>query len=312
MLLSRIFLSVSLSLLLVTVSSTAFAQNPTQVNWKTRPAKEIAPGYLIRIRCDEDEKLNGDFRVAFDGTVALPYGVLLDTAGLEVRDFNSRLTQEYRRFFKTAPSIQVAVVEKKYWVDVRGLVQKAGKYLVGSESSLDEIIAKAGALRTGEGPTAEFVKIDQLGTSATLKLSDYYRGVADALIPQWQGGEIVFFQSEGIAGSPVTPVTESNIQLLGQVSAPGEYRIKPGADFLYYLIKAGGPADGANLEHIEVIRIENAKRKSISFSLEDIEDLPDIRSGDIVMVHPYREQRSIMNFTSIISAITSIALLFLV
>jgi protein involved in polysaccharide export with SLBB domain len=312
MLLRRLFTISFLVFAFLIIAAPVSAQGPSSVNWQSRPAKELAPGYLLRIRSVDDKDLNGEFRIDFDGSVTLPYGVRVDTTGMTLTDLQSRLIGEYRQYFKTTPSLDISVGEKRYWVDVRGLVQNAGKYLVSEKSSLDEIIAKAGALRTGEGQQAEFVKIEQLGVNATLKLSDYYRGLADEIIPQWQGGEIIFFQSEGIAGVPVSPIAEGTIQLLGQVTVPGEYRVKPGADFLYYMVKAGGPTDRADTDKIEIIRIVDGKRTNIEFELEDVRNLPQIESGDVVLVHAYRESRGIVNFTSILTAITSVALLFLI
>lgn len=302
------FLTVAFSLFATPLS----AQGPSTVNWQSRPSNELAPGYLVRLRSVDDKDLNGEFRIDFDGSLSLPYGVRVDTTGMTLTDLQSRLIGEYRQYFKTTPSLQVSVGEKRYWVDVRGLVQEAGKYLVSEKSSLDEIIAKAGALRTGEGPQAEFVKIEQLGVSATLKLSDYYRGLADEIIPEWQGGEIIFFQSEGIAGVPVSPVAEDTIQLLGQVTVPGEYRLKPGSDFLYYLVKAGGPTDRSDTENIEIIRIVDGERKAIQFELGDVKNMPQLEGGDVVFLHAYREERTILNLTSVVTAITSIVLLFIV
>lgn len=290
------------------------AQQYEPINWSNRDASEVAPGYLVALSSVDDKELNGEFRVDFDGILSLPYSVRVDTAGMDLDDLQSALVEEYSQYFQSDPKLALKVAEKKYWVDVRGLVQKAGKYLVSEKSSLDEIISKAGALRSDEGPKAHYVKIEKLGKAATIKLSDYYRGVTDELIPSWQGGEVLFFQSDGLAGTPVSAVGDENLQLLGQVTTPGEYRVRPGTDFLYYLVKAGGPNERADLENIEIIRVNAQKgtRESIVFALDDVNAIPKLQGGDIVMIHPHREERGIINFASIITAITSVALLFLV
>ncbi len=312
-LLSKIGLLSSCMILGLMVNSSAgFAAPDSAIKWNSRGANDIAPGFLVRLSSTEDHDINGEFRIDFNGRLVLPYGVTMETTGKTEDQLRSTILSSYQKFFRSAPNIQVSIAEKKYWVDVRGLVDKAGQYLVSRNSSLDEIISKAGALRTNTETKVKYVKIEQLGVSALINLDDYYRGTAAGNIPQWQGGDIIFFQSQGETKQPAQTVSDASVQILGQVVNPGEYRVKSGADFLYYLVQAGGPNDRSDMSKIEIIRIVNGKKEVLPFKLEDTTNLPEILGGDVVIVHNYQEDRGIMNFTSIVTAITSIALLFLV
>ena len=115
-----------------------------------RPRNQIAPGFEIKVTNLEDENLNGKYRVDFDGVVKLPYDVRIQTTGLTKAKLQERVAAAYRGFYKSDPGIEVRIVEKKYWVEVRGLVDKPGKYLVRQKTSLDELIGMADGLQKGK------------------------------------------------------------------------------------------------------------------------------------------------------------------
>src|SRR5262249_37304168 len=101
----------------------------TQEQAPDAPDPFIAPGFLVAMRSPDDKKLNGEFRVDFDGNLSLPYDQTVNASGLTVSDLEKKLTDLYRPYFKTSSSIKLHVTERRYWVDVRGPVQKPGQYL---------------------------------------------------------------------------------------------------------------------------------------------------------------------------------------
>ena len=134
------------------------------VKWNKRNTDELAPGYQIEIKCLEDQVVNGIFTIQADGVLKLPYEVKIDTSGLKLSSLKSELVNSYKKYL-TNPKIDVSIFKKEYYVDVRGLVQKPGQYLVKEDSSLDFLISQAGGLLAGteKNAAAEYVKIDQLG-----------------------------------------------------------------------------------------------------------------------------------------------------
>ena len=273
-----------------------------------RDKNEVAPGYLVKISNVADKHLQGKFRVDFDGNLILPYDVTVNVAGKSVNELERAVNDAYRPYFVGTPDLTVTILERERYVDVGGLVSKPGRFLVNEKSTVDELVAQAGGLLPATGNAGEYaakyVNITQSGMSRLVRLSEYYAGDR-SLIPAWRGGDKVFFQSEGADSSSAVAATRNYIQVLGQVHAPGEYPYEDGADFIFYLSKAGGPNEKADLEKMEIIRVENGERRSFVFKMQDVKQVPVIRGGDIIVVHADKPSGFISNVTSVMGAIAT-------
>ena len=257
---------------------------PERDSVEVRAPGEIAPGFEIKLSSLEDQSLNGKFMVEFESRLRLPYNVTINTEGLNRDTLHAKINEAYSKFFKTQPNIGVAIAEEKYWIDIRGLVDKPGRFRVKSSTSLDEALSLAGGLQ--KTATVRYVKIQQGPGSTTIKLSDYYAGSANDQIPKWQGGDIVFFQSDRDYTADVADLENAYVQLIGEVRTPGEYRYLKGADFYYYLAKAGGPTEKADLLKIEVLRnLAGQGKTSSMFELSDPKEVPLVRAGDMIFLH---------------------------
>jgi protein involved in polysaccharide export with SLBB domain len=297
-------------------SSIAEAENaPKQVEWRARESDEIAPGNELAMRCGDDPKLNGKFRVGFDGKLKLPYEVNLKAGGLKLEALSAAAESEYKKYL-TNPKIQFTISEKASYVDVRGLVTKPGPYLVKETTSLDEIIGEAGGLQTGRTGASEvrYVRIEQLGVENTINLADFYSGVESAreLVPSWQGGERIFFQNELSFGSKASG--RQIVSILGQVKSPGEYEYQAGWDFFEYLVRAGGPTDRADMENIYRLRSRGVTKERTQFGVRDHMELVNIRPGDTLILQAdnpskfEKDTRSVGGLTSVLTSIATVAL----
>ena len=283
---------------------------------KVRGKGEVAPGFLIRLANPDDEKLNGQFRVDFDGVLVLPYEIKIQTASLDEAELKRRIGKGYRDFFQAEPNIQVEIVERDYFVEVGGLVEKPGRYIVKENASLGELIALAGGLQKSvtTDSIANYVRIDQLGTTLVVRLRDYYSGASE-VIPSWQGGDVVFFQSQRGDIESTAGFEKPYVRILGQATTPGEYTYLGGADFDHYLIKAGGPTERADLERITLYRSSGVKTEQIEYEADDDGNLPEILPGDVLLVNSdaptasERRTRYIAEVTSIFGTLATIVLL---
>lgn len=294
--------------------SAASVSSPT---WRVRSVDEIAPGFELEIRCPSDPAVTGMYQVEADGSVRLPYKVQIDASGRSVGELSEELRRAYRPFIKS-PEFTVAVKKRSYFVDVQGLVVKPGPVLVRGDSSLDEVIAGAGGLQqTAERQAqAQYVRIVQGGASGTFKLRDYFAGGLTGL-PVWQGGEKIFFQSEGGSSAGKSAVSRRYINILGQVRSPGEYPYEHG-DFHRYLIAAGGPTDRADLDNISLVRLHGEAVGTKTFTIHEPTELPTLEPGDTVIVQAdnpsplEKRSRVIGGFMSILTSIATVVLLFVV
>lgn len=284
-------------------SKTPVAALPAQ-----RLKDEIAPGFLIKISTEDDKSLKGKYRVDFDGRLELPYDVTINAGGISFPELKKRITDAYRPYFVGTPDLTISIAERDRYVEVGGLVVKPGRFLMKDNSTIDELIASAGGLVLMQGNTGEYaakyININQEGSSRLVRLSEYYAG-AQGLIPAWRGGDKVFFQSEGADATSASAAGKNYVQILGQVGSPGEYIYENDSDFFFYLSKAGGPKDNADLNNLEIIRVTANGRESIFFKMKDVNKIPPIYGGDIIVVHVEKPKNLISNFTSVVGALAT-------
>jgi protein involved in polysaccharide export with SLBB domain len=253
------------------------------------PEPSLAPGYLIAIKSSQDQNLNGTFRVDSSGELRLPYNVKVETNGMSFDKLKQVLENAYRPYFKGSPNLSISVAQRRYWVIVNGLVVKPGEYLVKHDSPLDDIISAAGGL--GDDMDNGFVRVKQGGENRWINLGEYFRYGKSDQVPQWNGGELIFFQKEGSRGLEINSKTgqTKGVYLLGEVKTPGETTYQPGADFYYYLTKLGGPSQVANLDNVELVRtVKDLDRKEIrreTIFKGNVDDLPPIEEGDLLIIN---------------------------
>lgn len=283
-----------------------------KASWQQRLPDEIAPGFTLLISNPDDAGIRGKATVGHNGMVKLPYDVEVRAEGLTAEDLKRELNREYQRYLRN-PKFDVKIESRRYSVDVRGLVERPGPYAVEADSSLDELMAKAGGLQRNEDSTrkAKYARVNQKGLSKLINLQDYFSGTPN-LVPQWQGGESVFFQNEG-PGS--VSVDREYIQILGQVESPGAYPFRRGGDFVSYLTLAGGPTDRADLNRITLLRRNGAGLQQQNFELSDEYSAAPVKAGDTLIVHADSATKMERNtgiaagFAAVVSAIALVAAL---
>lgn len=271
----------------------------------------IAPGFLLALSSPTDSKLNGEYRVDFDGNLSLPFDITVNTTGMTLLQLKKRLNELYRPYFKTSPDVDLRAKERRFWVDVRGLVEKPDRYLVEPEASLDFLIGLAGGPSKLEPPL--YVRIEKGPKVFIFNLNEYYSHGSDhPQILGWIGGETVFFQKQ-IAGmvrerSSTAPY-RLPVYMLGEVRKPGEYTLNPDSDFLDSLVQAGGFTERADLDNIEIIRRAGGRKRVYSFAWSELQSAPTPLQGDVVFVHAdstSKVERRTLLLTTIISALASI------
>ncbi len=286
-------------------SGTYIATNSPQENL-------ISPGFQFRLGNIEDRSLNGGFRVGFDGKILLPYNVSIKAAGLTLEQFQEQVATAYHPYFKGNSKVRADLIERAYWVDIRGLATKPGRYLLKQDTSIDEVIAKCGGF-TKEAP-AKFMRISSPAGNHSIDLDRYYRSGEPSKLPAWIGGEQIFFQSEEGSEELGSGAPEKNsIKLLGEVKRPGDISYRAGADFMYYLTEAGGPTRDMDPNKIQIFHPEG-KGLVQEFSMDKKTSFPKISKGDTLIVFADRPsvlERFIQSGAGVASIISALALIIL-
>ena len=272
---------------------------------------KLSPGFMIEMKSPQDQSLSGAFRIQIDGSINLPYSQTVDTKGMTLKMFRAEIRKIYRPYFKDTSTIQVGLKQRRYWVDVRGMVTHPGTFLVRPHAALDEIIALAGGL--SEKLAVGFIRVEQPdGAVHWLDLNDYFKsGRID--LPSWQGGDRIFFQKEGPEAGSAGAGTESlrRVQVLGEVKSPGEITFRPDGDAYHYLIKAGGPTTQADLDTVQLVRADPKTGERKPIILGKVYEMKGIKDGDLLIFPSVRQSNSqvtLQTIAVVTGIVTSLAL----
>ncbi len=276
-------------------------------------ADQVLRGYSVRLSSTDDRKLNGLYRVRFDGRLDLPYDVnFSDASKLSLTELRNQVREKYKPFFTGPVNVDVQIADRRVYVEVRGLVSKTGQQLVAREAGLDEVLALAGGVQANSQVDEALVRrVD--GSSVTMGLGSLFESGGE--LGPWQGGETVFFRpAEGRSQFRDSARESVSVQILGEVRKPGFVLFREGADFMYYFTRAEGPTAMSDLDRIEIIRGKIPGAEAIRVRIKDTNQLPQLQAGDVVIVRAVQPS-FIERAAPVISAVSSIIgtiLLFIV
>jgi protein involved in polysaccharide export with SLBB domain len=286
----------------------------------TTPPDEIRPGDELLIAVGDDSRFHKVFPVAFDGIVELPYKISLAAAGKKTISFQNEIVAKYRPYFRNTPLVEVKIQpRRKAWVEVRGRVSKPGKILVDVDSSLQDVVSRAGDFSfsqtemNSQKPVTKMITIVRQG--AELRI-DYDRAIEKAQPAGtrfWAGGEIVVAAqqspSEDFDSKPAT----NSIKVMGEVRQPGSFAWQPETPLLEYISMAGGPQTSANLEEIVIYRQQNNSLQEMRTNLTASGITMD--AGDTLLVTAKVESKfeiALRLATGLLSVVNSVVLLSIV
>lgn len=291
-------------------TSTKLVTNYDDIPRFKKQDRHMAPGHLFYLYHPSDEKLKGRYRADFEGVLKLPYNVRLDVKGLSFSELREKVYASYSKFFQRGvDKVDFKLLRRDYFVEVRGFVEKSGRYLVTQNEGIDKVIDKAGGL---EGDLQEqFYKasITQQGDTYAISLNQYYEDSKHTNAFTWTGGDKIFVteldESEMTSALPI-------ITVLGGVNTPGKTLYKANAHLFYYLGKSGGAINNLDYDESYIIRTTDQGISKIHFDLTEMDDIPALAPNDIVLLQS--EKRSTMDIVmerlvQFATVVTSIALL---
>lgn len=239
-----------------------------------------------------------DLTVSGQGMVNVPFIGPLKAEGFTTQQLEDLIAEPLAKDYFVNPEINIRVKEYhslRYYIS--GAVKTPGLYEMASESSLMELIAKAGGVLPERGNVAYILResaekitenenIDDLVTKKEpikvdlkklLDMGDMSHN------PLLVSGDVVYIPLEKALN-----LAESKIYVEGEVKSPGVYDYQPGLTALNACIMAGGFDKFAAPKGTRIIRQNGNDQEVIKINLEDIKKgkIPDIelKPGDRIHV----------------------------
>ncbi len=275
--------------------------------------KYMAPGHRFKISHPSDSKLSGIFRVNRKGKLHLPYDVSLDVNDKTFDELKEEILKAYSRFFENSVGkVTVTLYSRQYYVDLRGLVNNPGTYLVSHTDSLDMVISQAGGLVGNIVQEYFTADIKQLVDRYQVLLNNYYDSSKKSSRIYWTGYDSIFISKLDALASKNSAVPF--VTVLGGVTKPGKVLFEKDATLYHFLNKSGGTIPGLDYDECYVFRSTGEGVQKIAFRFNDPKTIPVIYPNDIIYFNTQVETVTdkIMNrLVQIGSLLSTIAILIL-
>lgn len=290
--------------------------DPATVGVDTEPAAKeeayatyrIGPGDVLGFRSFDDETLNSQIVVRYDGYVSLPLVPDLKVQD-KTRDEALAMVRDAYSMFYQEPQVSLVIVEpKSKKFAVMGDVERPAEYPYTQPITLLDGLNAAGGLRINTRGGDSFI-----GAQGQLVKALIIRHAEDKR-------DVLEFDLRGIRKSGPhpsdTPVMPGDIiyvpeglnlvYLLGQVRTPGVFALSEGMTMLQLLAQAGSfdPAT-ARLRQVVLMReqdetVTKIMLVNVRHMLKTAEDLP-LQAGDII----YVPQKPLVNISQFVARFTS-------
>ena len=255
-------------LVLTVFSSAAFSQE-----------YKVGPGDVLEISVVGESLVSGQVTVGPDGKIVMPLVGSIHVNGLTLPQVTDKVTMALKEFIRE-PQVVVAIRQaapRRQFAYVLGQVARPGVYEMQEGWSVAELIAVAGGPASAAALSRSFIlrKSETLPVNLEQLLVD---GNTSANVPLLSGDLVI------------VPETKNRVILMGQVTKPGPYLLKPGDRVVDVLSSAGGPTASARTQEIGIIRQQDAKPTVTAINLDkfyksgDLTQNLALQPGDIVYV----------------------------
>ena len=230
--------------------------------------------------------------------INVPFVGSLKAEGMTVSQLEDLVTKPLAADFFVKPEVNIVVSEYhslQYYIS--GAIGSPGLYETKSETTLMELIAKAGGVSEQHGNIA-YIFHQSINHVASKKENANLLLVKDPvkinlkkLLDKGDMTQNVVLQSGDVVYIPLESsqnLAESKIYVEGEVKSPGVYDYQEGLTALNACIMAGGFAKFAAPNRTRIIRQEGEKQIIIKIDLIDVKKgkIPDveIKPGDRIHV----------------------------
>ena len=245
----------------------------------------IGPGDVLEISVHGVDELSKKVRVLSDGTITMPLVGNIRIQGLTVREAEGMIARILTdKQLVNDPQISIFVSESVSGaVTVQGAVLKPGVYELFGQSTLLEVLGRAGGLSKERGADILVLRRDEAGDQQSIPVD------AGRLVEEGDVSLNIKLEPGDIVMVPVA--RKLTVYVTGAVTRPGkvEYSSSEGITVLQAITAAGGPTERANLKKVTIKRrLSDGTEEAIPVNVKKIQNGKDsdqtLRRNDTVVV----------------------------
>ncbi|MBE9033259.1 SLBB domain-containing protein [filamentous cyanobacterium LEGE 11480] len=294
---------------------------------------KLAPGDRINVAIATVPEFSSVYQVMVDGRITLPVIGQVDVEGMTEPEAAQHIAKRYTDTqVIVKPTITVVLAEmSNLHVAVLGEVNRPGAYIAppqnGELPRLTEIIERAGGIT--QQTDLKNIKIrrpmrngrDRIVTASLWQLLMQGDLSQDVAI---RDGDTIFLQTAKdipvevalrVGRSNVAP-TEIQINVMGEVNAPGLQAVRNGTSLNQAIMQAGGFSNRAKKKKIELLRLNpngTVTHRKIAIDLKkpiDVQLNPILQDRDVIVVDRSIGNKISDTVSKILSPFNSIFALF--
>jgi len=245
-----------------------------------------------------EEQQKVDLTVSAQGTINAPFIGPINVKGMSIRQLESTITGPLAKNYFVNPQVNIRVKEYHslhYYIS--GAVKSPGMYEMSSETSLMELLAKAGGVLPERGNVVYVLRESLEKIQEGEKIEDFLlqkdpikidlKRLLDLGDMSYnivlQPGDVIYIPLEKTLN-----LAESKIYVEGEVKKPGVYDFQVGLTAMNACIMAGGFDKFAAPNRTKIIRRNKENQEIIKINLDNVREgkIPDIelRPGDRIHV----------------------------
>lgn len=198
----------------------------------TAPSAQLGPGDTVAIRVFGQADMDGNIYVADDGTLSLPLVGSIQVAGLSPAQVSRKIEKALKDgAFLVSPHVTVTLVASvNQLVAVLGEVRTPGRYQVGANTTIFQLLAQAGGVTATSADVIFLIRADASGNQSRTPINLKGYSDANSALPnqKFKGGDSIFVPRA------------DQFYIYGEVTQPNEYRLEPGMTVIQAIARAGG------------------------------------------------------------------------
>ena len=286
-----IILPLGLFFLLVISSGICRAQNG---------GYHIGPRDILELAIHAGGELQNqvNLTVSEKGMINVPYVGTTMADGLTISELETIITEQLAKDYFVNPEVNINIREYhslQYFIS--GAVKSPGLYVMTTQTTLMELIAKAGGVLTERGHIAYILRAsarqiaDGVDAEELLAHKEPITVSLQELLDEGNMTQNLTLESGDVVYIPLEKklsISGTKVWVEGEVKQPGVFDYQPGMTALSACIIAGGFDKFAAPNRAMIIRRENSKRVVIKINLDDVKKgkIPDVelKPGDRIHI----------------------------
>ena len=284
----------------ITILAHVFILATPHVSPARGPAYIIGPRDVLNltIYAGGEKQHAVDLTVSSKGTINVPFLGGVKALGLTIPQLEDRIARPLAKDYFVDPEINIRVAEYhslQYFIS--GAVKEPGLYEMTSQTTLMELIARAGGVVPERGNMAYILRgstgevVDGKTINELLSRKEPIKVDLESLLDRGDMSANLALNPGDVVYLPLGKtlhLARSKIYVGGEIEEPGLYDYQPGITALNVCILAGGFAKFAAPNRTKIIRKENGEQKVIEIDLDDVKEgkAPDmeLKPGDRIHV----------------------------